>query len=50
MMAREFPAKGERSAIEAQQMDLEGLGATANEAAFLHDPDAGMHYNVFADV
>lgn len=50
MVASEFPAKGEQLAIVAQQMNLEGLGATANEAAFLHDPDAGVHYNVFADV
>jgi hypothetical protein len=50
MVPNKFVAKGEQAAIESQQNDLEGLGATANDRAFLFNPDDGVHYNVFADV
>jgi hypothetical protein len=50
MVKNKFLAKGEQPAIESQQNDLEGLGATANDMAFLLNPDDGVHYNVFVDV
>ena len=39
----------EQRATRAEQMDLERLGATANNAAFLANPDTGVDYNVFVD-
>jgi hypothetical protein len=49
MAANEFIAKDERPAIESQQNDLEGLGPTANDMAFLFNPNDGVYYNVFAN-
>jgi hypothetical protein len=40
----------EQTIIETQEIELEGLGATANNRAFLVNPDNGVHYNLFVDV
>jgi hypothetical protein len=40
----------EQEAIETGQIDLESLGAAANNRAFLSNPDDGVHYNVFVDI
>jgi hypothetical protein len=50
MVADKCLANVELAAIETEQIDLEGLGATANNRAFLTNPDNGVHYNVFEDV
>jgi hypothetical protein len=50
MLANKCVANVELEAIESQEVDLEGLSATANNRAFLIDPDNGVSYNVFVDV
>lgn len=40
----------ELETTETQQSELEGLGASANNRAFLLDPDDNANYNVFVDV
>jgi hypothetical protein len=40
----------ERAALETQLLEQEGLGAAANDRAFLTNPNDGVHYNVFMDV
>ena len=50
MLANKCLSNVEQAAIETQQIELEGLGATANNRAFLASPDNGVHYNLFGDV
>jgi hypothetical protein len=40
----------EQAAIETGEVELEGLGATANNRESLANPDSGVHYNVFVDI
>lgn len=50
MLANTCLSNVEQAAIETQQIDRENLGATANNKAFLINPDSGVYYNVFMDV
>ena len=50
MPANIYSSKAEQAALETQAAGLEELGATANNRAFLANPDDGMPYNVFMDV
>lgn len=50
MLVNKCLSNVEQAAIDAQQIDLEGLGTTENNRAFLINPDNGMHYNVFVEV
>jgi len=50
MSANKCLSKVEQAAIETEQVDLESLGAAANNRAFPVNPDDGVHYNVFVDV
>ncbi|MFZ0518581.1 MAG: hypothetical protein WBG23_14285 [Acidobacteriaceae bacterium] len=50
MLAHKSLTNDERAAIETQQTELEGLGASANNRAFLVNPDDGVRYNLFVDV
>ena len=50
MFVNKCVSNSERTAIETEQIELEGLGAAANNRAFLASPDDGAHYNVFVDV
>ncbi|MGO8719329.1 MAG: hypothetical protein ACLQMO_08945 [Acidobacteriaceae bacterium] len=43
-------AKYDEAAHEEEQLDIDKLGAAANDVAFLENPDDGIHYNVFLDV
>lgn len=50
MIANKCLTSDEQAAIETQQIELESLGAAANNRAFLGNPDNGVHYNLFVDV
>jgi len=50
MLANNCLSNVEQAAIEAEQIELEGLGAAANNRAFLVNPDNCMHYNMFVDI
>ena len=50
MSANKGLSQVEQAALETQQIELEGLGAGANNRAFLANPDDGVDYNVFVEV
>jgi len=50
MFVNKCVSKSERTALEAEQIELEGLGAAANNRALLASPDNGVHYNLFVDI
>jgi len=50
MLMNNCLSNSERTALETEQIELEGLAAAANNRAFLASPDNGAHYNVFVDV
>ena len=50
MSANKCLTSDEQAAIETQQVELESLGAAANNRAFLVNPDNGVDYNLFVDV
>jgi hypothetical protein len=50
MFVNKCVSKVEQEAIETGQIDLESLGAAANNRAFLSNHYDGVHYNTFVDI